>query len=46
LSYTLLSMLYRTWKDRCAIPCYRCYRGLGRIVVLYFVIYLIEDLEG
>jgi hypothetical protein len=26
--------------------CYLCYRGLGRLVVLYFVIDAIEDLEG
>jgi len=26
--------------------CYRCYRGPGRLVDLYFVIYVIEDLEG
>jgi hypothetical protein len=46
LSYTLLSMLWRTWKVSCPILCYLCYRGLGRLVVLYFVIYVIEDLEG
>jgi hypothetical protein len=26
--------------------CYRCYRGLGGLVVLYFSIYVIENLEG
>jgi len=44
LSYSLLSMLLRTWKVSCPIPCYRCYRGLGRLVVLWFVIDVIEVL--
>ena len=26
--------------------CYRCYIGLGRLVVLYFIIDAIEDLKG
>jgi hypothetical protein len=26
--------------------CYRCYRGLGKLVVLFFVINVIEDLNG
>jgi hypothetical protein len=30
----------------CPIICYRCYRGLGRLVVLYIVFFVIEDLEG
>jgi hypothetical protein len=46
LSYTLLSMLYRTWKVSCPILCYLCNRGLGGLVVLYFVIDVIENLEG
>jgi hypothetical protein len=29
----------------CPMLCYRCYRGLLRLVVLCFVIYAIEDLE-
>jgi hypothetical protein len=45
LSYTLLSVLLRTWNVSCLILCYWCYRGLGRLVALYFVIYVIEDLE-
>jgi hypothetical protein len=44
--YTLLSMLLRTWKVRCPTHCSLCYGGLGRLLVLYFVIYVIEDLEG
>ena len=46
LPYTLLSILLRTWKVSCLILCYRCYRGLGRIVVLCYIIDVIEDLEG
>jgi hypothetical protein len=46
LSFTLLSMLLRTWKVGCPIRCYLCYRGLGGLVVLYFAINIIENLEG
>ena len=46
VSYSLLSVLLRTWNVRFPILCYLCYRGLGRLVVLYFVIDVIEDLEG
>jgi hypothetical protein len=46
LSYTLLSVLWRTWRVSCPILCYRCYRELGRLVVVYFVIDVIDDLEG
>jgi hypothetical protein len=46
LSYTLLSMLLRTWRVSCPMLYYLCYRELGRLVVLYFVIYVIENLEG
>ena len=46
LSYSLLSMLYRTWKVGCPILCYLCYRGLGGLVVLYFALCVMEDLEG
>jgi hypothetical protein len=42
----LLSMLLRTWKVICLILCYQCYRGLVMLVVLYFVIDIIEDLDG
>jgi hypothetical protein len=45
LSYTLLSVLWRTWKVSCPILCYLCNRGLGTLVVLYFVIDVIEDLD-
>jgi hypothetical protein len=45
VSYSLLSMLLRTWNVSFRILCYLCYRGLGRLVVLYFVIDVIEDLE-
>jgi hypothetical protein len=44
--YTLLSMLLRTWEVRCPILCYLCYGGLGGLVVLYFNIDVIENLEG
>jgi hypothetical protein len=30
----------------CPVLCYLCYRGVGRLVVLYFVINVIEDLKG
>jgi hypothetical protein len=46
VSYALLSVLLRTWNVSCLILCYRCYRVLGGLVVLYFVINGIEDLEG
>jgi hypothetical protein len=46
LSYTLLSVLLRTWYGSCLMLCYRCYRGLGGLVVLYCVIDVIENLEG
>ena len=46
MSYSLLSVLLRTWKISFPILCYQCNRGLGRLVVLYFVIDVIEDLEG
>jgi hypothetical protein len=46
VSYSLLSVLLRTWKVSFPILCNQCYRGLGRLVVLYFVIDVIEDLEG
>ena len=46
LSDNLLSMLLKTWKVSCPVLCYLCYRGLGRLVVLYFVIDVMEDLEG
>jgi hypothetical protein len=46
LSYTLLYILLMTWKVSCLILCYRCYRGFGRIVAVYFAINVIEDLEG
>ena len=46
LSYTLLSILLRTWKVSCPIFCFLCYRELGRLVVLCFSIYVIENLEG
>jgi hypothetical protein len=46
VSYSLLSVLLRTWNVSFPILCYQCYRGLGRLVVLYFAIYVIEDLEG
>ena len=36
-------MLLRTWKVNCPVLCYLCYRELGRLVVLYFVIDVIED---
>jgi hypothetical protein len=36
----------RTWNVSFPILCYLCYRGLGRLDVLYFVIDVIEDLEG
>ena len=39
-------MLYRTWKVSCPILYYRCYRGFGGLVVLYFVIDIIEDIGG
>jgi hypothetical protein len=39
-------VLLRTWNVSFPILCYLCYRGLGRLVVLYFVIDVIEDLEG
>ena len=39
-------MLLRTWHVNCPVLFYLCYRELGRLVVLYFVIYVIEDLEG
>ena len=45
LSYTLLSILLRSSKVRRPILCCRCYRELGRLVVLYFVIDVIENLE-
>jgi hypothetical protein len=38
-------MLLRTWRVSCPILCYLCYRGLGGLVVLYFVIDVIENLE-
>jgi hypothetical protein len=46
VSYSLLSVLLRTWNVSFPILCYLYYRGLGRLVVLYFVIDVIEDLEG
>jgi hypothetical protein len=39
-------MILRSCKVSCPILCYRFYRGLGRLVFLYFVIDIIEDLEG
>jgi hypothetical protein len=45
VSYSLLSVLLRGWNVNFPILCYLCYRGLGRLVVLYFVIDVIEDLE-
>ena len=45
MSYTLLSVLLRIWNVSCLILCYRCYRGLGGLVVLYFSIDVIEDLQ-
>jgi hypothetical protein len=44
MSYILLSMLLRTWKVSCHIIFYRCYCGLGGLVVLYFALCVIEDL--
>jgi hypothetical protein len=46
LSCTLLSVFLRTWNVSFPILCYLCYRGLGGLVVLYFVIDAIENLEG
>ena len=45
LSYTLLSMLLRTWNVSCLILCNGCYRGLVGLVVLYFSIDVIEVLD-
>jgi hypothetical protein len=45
VSYSLLSVLLRTWNVSCLILFYRCYRGLGGLVVLYFALYVMEDLE-
>jgi hypothetical protein len=45
MSYTLLSVIWRTWRVICPIFCYRCYRELGRFVFFYFAIDVIEDLE-
>jgi hypothetical protein len=45
VSFSLLSVLLRTWNVSFPILRYLCYRGLGRLVVLYFVIDVIEDLE-
>jgi Na+/melibiose symporter-like transporter len=42
----VLSVLLRTWNVSCLILCYWCYRGFGKLVVLFFVIYVIEDFEG
>jgi hypothetical protein len=39
-------VLLRTWNVSFPILCYLCYRGLGRLIVHYFVIDVIEDLEG
>jgi hypothetical protein len=46
VSYALLPVLLRTWNVTCLILCYLCYRRLAGLVVLYFVIDVIEDLEG
>ena len=46
MSYSVLSVLLRTWKVSFPILCYLCYRGLGRLVVLYFALCVMEDLEG
>jgi hypothetical protein len=46
VSYSLLSVLLRTWNVIFSILCNLCYRGPGRLVVLYFFIDVIEDLEG
>jgi hypothetical protein len=46
VSYTLLSVLLRTWNVSCLILCNRCYRRLGGLVVLYFALSVMEDLEG
>jgi hypothetical protein len=45
VSYSLLSVLLRTWNVSFPIRCYLCNRGPGRLVVLYFAIDVIEDLE-
>jgi hypothetical protein len=46
VSYSLLFVLLRTWNVSFPILCNLCYRGPGRLVVLYCVIDVIEDLEG
>jgi hypothetical protein len=46
LSYILLSMLLRTSRVSCPIFCYQYYRKLGGLVVLYFALCVMEDLEG
>ena len=45
MSYSLLSVLLRTLDVSFPILSYLCYIGPGRLVVLYFVIDVIEDLE-
>jgi hypothetical protein len=44
VSYTLLSVLLRTWNVSCLILCNPCYRGVGGLVVIYFSVDVIEDL--
>ena len=46
MSYSFLSVLLRTLNVSFPILSYLCYIGPGRLVVLYFVIDVIEDLEG
>jgi hypothetical protein len=44
VSYSLLSVLLRTWNVSFPILCYICYRGLGGLVVLYFARDVIEKI--
>jgi hypothetical protein len=39
-------MLLRTWRVSCPMFCYLCHRGLEGLVVLFFAICVLEDLEG